>query len=191
MPLGDIPIPPMPEIHFHGKVEIILGRDWRSVYVELDEDEALPDDRPALHAYACVVRGEYGYVTEQDEGDGGWKVVEGEIGEGETPEAFVARAALEQTGATVSETLLLGYLDCEGTSYNERYGNHFRAIRPLYVAVASEIGPVPDGSGYHRRRLPMNQYQNELRKRYPSLEQHFIKGLSRYLILERTGKLKG
>ncbi len=187
MPLGDIPLPPMPEIHFHGKVEIILGRDWRSVYVE--EDEALPEDRPALYAYACVVRGDYGYVTEKD--DDGWKVVEGEIGEGESPEAFVARAAHEQTGATISETLLLGYLDCEGTSYNERYGNHFRAIRPLYVAVASEMGPVPDESGHHRRRLPMNQYQNELRRRYPSLEKHFLKGLGRYLVLERTGKLKG
>ena len=57
MPLGDIPMPkiPIPEVHFHGKTEIILGRDWRSVYVE--EEEALPEDRPALFAYACVVRG--------------------------------------------------------------------------------------------------------------------------------------
>ena len=91
MPLGDIPMPkvPIPEVHFHGKTEIILGRDWRSEYVE--EEESLPDDRPALFGYACVVRGDYGYVTEPDEDGDGWRVVEGEIGEGESPEEFVAR----------------------------------------------------------------------------------------------------
>ena len=191
MPLGDIPMPkvPIPEVHFHGKTEIILGRDWRSEYVE--EEESLPDDRPALFGYACVVRGDYGYVTEPDEDGDGWRVVEGEILEGETPEEFIARAAREQIGATISQTLLLGYLDCEATSYNEQYETHFRSLRPLYVAVASEVGPIPEGSGYHRRRYPMNQFQNELRVRYPSLHQHFTKGLSRYMILERTGKLDG
>ncbi len=188
MPLGDIPMPAPPEFQFHGTTEIILGRDWRSVYVE--EEETLPTERPALYAYACVVRADYGYATESDEG-GGWQAVEVEIGEGETPEESVARAAHEQTGATISQTLLIGYLDCEATSYNERYANKFRALRPLYVAVASEVGPVPDGSGYHRRRLPMNQFQNELRKRYPSFHQHFARGLNRYTILERTGKLNG
>lgn len=179
-------MPTPPEMHFHGTVEIILGNHWRSVFVE---DETLPEDEaPVLYAYACVVRGDYGYLTEQDGADG-WQVVESDIGEGETPESLVARAALEQTGATISQTMLIGYLDCEATSYNERYETHTRALRPLYVAVASEVGPVPDGSGFHRRRLPMNQYQNELRKRYPTLAGHFLKGLSRYLILERTGKL--
>ena len=187
MPLGDIPMPAMPEERFGGTLEIILGRGWRAVYIE--EEEILPDDRPALYAYACVVRGDYGYVTEKDDSEG-WNVVEGDIGDGESAEEFVARAAHEQTGATISETLLLGYLDCEATSYNEQYENHFRAIRPVYVAVASEVGPVPEGSGYHRRRLPMNQYQNELRRRYPTLEQHFMKGLGRYMVLERTGRLK-
>ena len=181
---------PTPEVHFHGKVEIILGDNWSAEYFEAEESP-LPDDAPALHGYACVVRGDYGYITEQDGADDAWKVVEGEIREGETPEEWVARAAHEQTGATISETLLVGYLDCQATSYNEHYETHFRAIRPLYVAVASEVGPVPDGSGYHRRRLPMNQFQNEVRKRYLLLSDHFAKGLNRYTILERTGQLKG
>ena len=185
MPLGDIPLPPMPETHFHGTVEIILAGNWRAIYVE---EDSLPDDAPALYAYACVVRGDYGYVTERDEG-AGWQVVEGEIGEDETAEEFVARAAYERTGAKISQTFLIGYLDCEATSYNERYENHFRALRPLYVAVASEVGPVPDGSDYHRRRLRMNEFQNELRKRYPTFHQHFMRGLGQYLVLERTGKL--
>ena len=188
MPLGDIPMPAMPENHYRGRVEIILGNDWRSEYVE--EEEALPDDRPALYAYACVVRGDYGYVTEEEEGSG-WDVVEGEIGEGETAEEFVSRAAYERMGATISQTLLLGYLDCEATSFNERYENHFRAVRPVYVAVASEVGRIPEGSGWHRRRLPMNQYTNELRKRYLLLSEHLMKGLNRYMVLERTGQLKG
>ncbi len=185
MPLGDIPMPAVPEFHFHGKMEIILEGSWRAVYLE---DEPLPNDRPALHGYACVVRGDYGYVTEHDDGDG-WRVVEGAIGEDESVEDFVKRAAYEQTGATISHTLPLGYLDCEATSVNEQYENHFRAVRPLYVAVASEIDPVPEKSGYHRRRLPMNQFQGELRKRYPSLHQHFVRGLNQYTILQHTGKL--
>lgn len=179
---------PIPEVHYHGKTEIILENNWRGVYIE--EEETLPDDRPALHAYACVVRGDFGYLTEADDADG-WCVVEGEVGEGETAEEFVARAAQERIGATISQTLLLGYMDCEATSYNTRYENHFRAIRPLYVAVASEVGSVPEGSGYHRRRYPMNQFQNELRKRYPTIEQHFMTGLNRYMILHQTGKLNG
>ena len=180
---------PVPEARFHGTVEIILGDNWSAVYFDAEETP-LPEDAPALYGYACVVKGDYGYVTERDEGGDGWGVVEGEIGEGETPEAFVRRAALEQTGATIAQTLLIGFLDCKATSYNERYETHFRAIRPLYVAVASEVGPIPEGSGYHRRRLPMNQFQNELRRRYLLLADQFAKGLSRYTILERTGRLE-
>ena len=35
----------------------------------------------------------------------------------------------------------------------------------------------------------MNEFQNELRKRYPTFHQHFMRGLGQYLVLERTGKL--
>tara|TARA_Y100000588_G_scaffold270914_1_gene286578 strand:- start:2797 stop:3348 length:552 start_codon:yes stop_codon:yes gene_type:complete len=182
-------MPPQPERHFHGKVEIILGNEWTAEYFDAEEASP-PNDVPMIYGYACVVRGDYGYVTERDQARDGWSVVEGNFLEGETAEEFVTRSALEQTGANISQTLLIGYLDCRATSANEHYEKHFRAIRPMYVGVAREVGPVPEGSDYHRRRLPMNQFQNELRKRYSLLSDHFAKGLSRYTILERTGKLK-
>lgn len=188
MPLGDIPMPRPPEFHFHGKVEIILGNEWTAEYFDAEE-APLPSDVPLIYGYACVVRGDYGYVTERDQAGDGWGVVEGNFREGETAEEFVSRSAHEQTGANISQTLLIGYLDCRATSNNEQYENHFRGIRPMYVAVAKEVGPVPESSDYHRRRLPMNQFQNALRKRYVLLSDHFAKGLSRYTILERTGKL--
>ena len=191
MPLGDIPMPniPIPEEHYHGKVEVILGSDWTGEYFDAEETP-LPEGVPILHASACVVKGDYGYLTEKD-GTEGWNVVEGDVPEGETAEEFVTRTAYEQFGATISETLLVGFLDCEATSSNGEYEAHFRALRTLHIAVASAVGPVPEESGYHRRRLPMNQFQNELRKRYLLLSQHFFTGLNRYTILERTGRLKG
>ncbi|MXW26109.1 MAG: hypothetical protein F4Z77_07470 [Dehalococcoidia bacterium] len=191
MPLGDIPMPqiPVPETHYHGKTEIILGDHWSAEYFDAEETP-LPEGVPALYAYACVVKGDYGYLTEHEEGDG-WNIVEGEVPEGESAEEFVTRTSYEQIGATISETLLVGFLDCEATSNNEQYETHFRSVRPLYVAVASELNPVPEETGYHRRRLPMNQFQNELRNRYLLLSQHLFTGLNRYTILERTGQLKG
>lgn len=191
MPLGDIPMPniPTPETHYHGKVEIILGDHWTAEYFDAEETP-LPEGAPALYAYACVVKGDYGYLSEKD-GDDGWNIVEGAVSEGETAEEFVTRAAHEQVGATISETLLVGFLDCEATSDNEQYEAHFRSVRPLYVAVASEVNPIPEEFPYHRRRLPMNQFQNELRKRYLLFSQHLFTGLNRYTILERTGQLKG
>ena len=180
-------MPAQPEPSFGGTLEIILGRDWRAVYVD---EEPVPDDRPALYAYALVVRREYGYVTERD-GDEGWSIVEGETGEGESAEAFVKRAAYERTGATVGRTLLIGYLDCTATSHNERFELNTHAAQPLYVAVADEVGALPEGSGYHRRRLPINEFQKEVRQRYPALWKYLSRGLDRYLILQRTGQLGG
>ena len=187
MPIGpgDMPKIPIPEVHYAGKTEIILGDHWTAEYVESDE---LPDDAPLLYGYAAVVRGDYGYVTEPDDGDG-WRVVEGDFREGESADDFVSRAAMQQTGATVSQTLLCGYLDCRATSYNEEHETHFRAIRPLYIAIASEVGRTPEGSGFHRRRLPMNKFQNELRRVYPALAKHFMPGIGKYLVMERSGQL--
>ena len=189
MPLGDtpMPMPIQPEATFGGTLEIILEGVWRAVYVD---DEPPPEDVRAARGYALVVKGEYGYVTERDDSEGeGWTIVEGEIAAGETSEEFVARAAHAQTGAAVSQTIYSGYLDCEATSFNTEYEAGARTVRPIYVAVASEVGPVPDESGYHRRRLPMNQFQNAVRLRYPELWKHFSRGLDRYLILQRTGKI--
>ena len=187
MPLGDIPMPTPPEARFGGTLEIILEGLWRAVYVH---DEPLPEEIPAVSGYALVVKGEYGYVTERDDSEGeGWMIVEGEIADGETPEAFVTRAAHAQTGASVSQTIYSGYLDCEATSFNTKYETGEHTVRPIYVAIASAVGPVPDESGYHRRRLPMNQFQTALRLRYPELWKHLSRGLDRYLILQRTGKI--
>ncbi len=185
MPLGNIPMPVQPEPRFGGTLEIILEGDWRAVYVD---ETPVPDDLPTLYAYALVVRREYGYVTEQD-GEDGWSIVEGEIGEGESAEVFVARAARERTGAVVGRTLLIGYLACTATSFNERFETNTHAARPLYVAVADEVGPLPEDSGYHRRRLPINKFQALVRKRYPALAKYLSRGLDRYLILQRTGRL--
>ena len=187
MPLGNIPMPPMPEPRYGGTLEILLEGDWRAVYV--DEDP-VPEGLPERYAYALVVRGEHGYVTERD-GERGWRVVEGEPEEGESGEAFARRAALERTGASVDRLLLIGYLDCEATDANERFPTGDRAARPLYVAVAGEVGPVPEGSDHHRRRLRMTDFQKEVRLRYPSLWRYFSRGLDRYLILQRTGQLAG
>lgn len=187
MPLGNIPMPPMPEPRYGGTLEILLEGDWRAVYVD---EEPVPDGLPERYAYALVVRGEHGYVTERDD-EPGWRVVEGKTAQGEDGEAFARRAARERTGASVGRLLLIGYLDCEATDANARFETGERAARPLYVAVADEVGPVPEGSGYHRRRLRLTEFQNEVRRRYPSLWRYFSRGLDRYLILHRTGQLAG
>lgn len=187
MPLGNIPMPPMPEPRYGGTLEILLEGDWRAVYVD---EESVPEGLPERYAYALVVRGEHGYVTERD-GERGWRVVEGEPEEGESGEAFARRAALERTGASVDRLLLIGYLDCEATDANARFATGDRAARPLYVAVAGEVGPVPEGSDHHRRRLRLTDFQKEVRLRYPSLWRYFSRGLDRYLILQRTGQLAG
>ena len=186
MPLGNIPMPPMPEPRYGGTLEILLEGEWRAVYVD---EEPVPEGLPERYAYALVVHGEHGYVTERD-GERGWRVVEGETEEGESGEAFARRAALERTGATVGRTLLIGYLHCEAIDPDKRPTGE-RAARPLYVAVAEEVGPVPEGSGWHRRRLRLTDFQKEVRLRYPSLWRYFSRGLDRYLILQRTGQLAG
>ena len=189
MPLGDMPTPTPPEARFGGTLEIILEGAWRATYVN---DEPLPDDLPAARGYVIVVKGEHGYVVGGDDGEADdWKIVEDTIADDETPEEFVIRAAYEQVGAVVGHTIYTGYLDCEATSFNADYEVGEHTVRPIFTAAASKVGPIPDDSGYHRRRMPMNQFQTTLRLRYPELWKHLSRGLDQYLILQRSGKLVG
>lgn len=163
--------------------ELNLSDDWRARWI--DEQE-LPENAPVNYAYAVVMMGDKGYVT-RTRGGSVWGTVEGAV-EGETPAAFVHRAAKEQTGATIRTLELLGFLECRATSHNEQFSAGSITVRPMYLVVAKSIGDLPGGSGYEKRRLPMNEYLMALRGRYPELMEHFGQAGQRYAIMRAKGE---
>ena len=183
MPAGAFANPP--QRRSPGVVELNLGDEWRGIYVEGDE---LPEAVPALYGYTLVVRQDKGYVTRRED-DERWGIVEAPFTEGETPEGWASRAAHEQTGAVVSRTFIVGYLDCKATRLNEEHPTGTRSIRPLMLAVAETMDDVPDESGFVRRRLPTNEYMTTVRLRYPELWKYLAKGLDAYLIMKARGEI--
>lgn len=163
--------------------ELNLSDDWRARWI--DEQE-LPENAPVNYAYAVVMMGDKGYVT-RARGGSVWGTVEGAV-EGETPAAFVHRAAKEQTGATIRTLELLGFFECRATSHNEQFPAGSITVRPMYLVVAKSIDDLPGDSAYEKRRLPMNEYLMALRGRYPELVEHLGQAAQRYAVMRAKGE---
>jgi ADP-ribose pyrophosphatase YjhB (NUDIX family) len=167
-----------------GVYELNLGDAWRAVWERADE---LPEDAPVYFGRVVVVADERGYVTRQ-EGSETWQMVEGYLDPGETAEAFVKRAALEQTGAIVKSTHLVGFLECKATSHNPDFEAGTVTVQPLYLAVADKVSDVPEGSPYQRRRLPINEFLRLLRASHPEIERYVAEVGQKYAVLRAQGQ---
>jgi ADP-ribose pyrophosphatase YjhB (NUDIX family) len=167
-----------------GVYELNLGDEWRAVWESAEE---LPPDAPVYFARVVVVADERGYVTRQSD-DERWRTVEGYLDPGETPDAFVKRAALEQTGAVVKSTHLIGFLECKATSHNPDFEAGSVTVQPLYLAVGRTVTNIPDGSPYQRRRFPINEFMRELRAAHPEIERHVADAGQKYAVLRAEGK---
>lgn len=167
-----------------GKLELNLSDAWRGRFTEATE---LPADAPVDYGYGVLFKGDKGYVTRRGENER-WGVIEGPIREGESLADWADRVAMEQAGATLARFELVGYLDCKATSHNPDYPAGTIRVRPIYLFVASEIGDVPEETGYSRRRLPFNEHARALRDRYPELQMYLAKALDRYMVLRAKGE---
>ncbi|MCC6382057.1 MAG: hypothetical protein IT304_06075 [Dehalococcoidia bacterium] len=166
-----------------GVLELKLGDEWRAKWVA---EGALPPDAPVIYAYAAVYMGDKGYVTRRA-GDDRWGVVEGPLGTGEKPTAWVKRASQAQVGATLARVELIGYLECKATSHNPDFPAGTTTLRPVYLVVAKQVKNLPADSGYERRRLPLNEHATAIRARYPELDQYLLQTLDRFAVLRATG----
>ena len=83
---------------------------------------------------------------------------------------------------------MTGYLDCKATSHNPDYKVGSRVIRPMVVAIASEIQDQRTGARYKRRRLPANEYVAVIRKKYPEFQAYFGDAINQYLIMHANGE---
>ncbi|MEP7216968.1 MAG: hypothetical protein ABI782_12005 [Anaerolineaceae bacterium] len=164
--------------------ELKLGDAWLARWIK---DEALPADVPVGYAYGLVFLGDKGYVTKLASADG-WRTVEG-APNGIAIETYLKQAAKEQTGATIGRLELVGFLYCKATSYNPDYEAGAATTRPIYVLVASKMNDVPDGSGFVRRRLPLNEYLMALRDRYPEIGKHMTEASEKYSIMQARGEV--
>lgn len=167
-----------------GKLELNLGDAWRGRFNDAGE---LPESAPLDYGYAVLFMGDKGYVSRRTP-DERWGVLEGSFDEGETPDAWANRVAMEQAGATLARTELVGYLDCKATSHNPDHPAGTIRVRPIYLAVAKSIGDVPEETGYARRRLPFNEHARAIRDRYPELQGYLSKALDRYMVLRAKGE---
>lgn len=168
-----------------GAHEINIGDQWRARW---NDEQALPKGAPVVYAYAVVCLDSKGYVTRKA-GSTTWGTIEGDLRPGESPEAFVKRAAKEQVGARSGRLELIGFLECKATSHNVDYPRDAITLRPIYLFAPKQLGDVPDGSGYERRRLPMNEFVVALRSRYPELDQYLVKATERYAVLKARAEV--
>lgn len=177
--LNNIYIPPPLAV-----LELNLGDQWRARFSEGDE---LPPNAPLAYGYAVVFMGDKGYVTRRGD-DGPWGVLEGAFNAGEKPRAWLKRLATEQFGATPGQVELIGYLDCKATSHNSEFPPGTITVRPLYVVAAKAVKDLGESSGYVRRRLPLNEHAEAVRKRYPELAPFMSMALNRYAVWRARGE---
>lgn len=169
-----IPAPP-------GVKELNLGDEWRATW---EADPELPEGIPVLYGYAIVVCEGKGYIARR-EGDLRWRSVEGASQAGEKPLAFAKRAAKEQAGATSIERVeQMGYYMCRATSHNPNFPPGATTARPIYLVVAKKVADTMRGTGFERRRLPMNEFADALRGAYPEFAESITKAVDRYMVIQ-------
>lgn len=164
--------------------ELSIGNAWLARWIN---DEALPADVPVDYAYGVVFLGDKGYVC-RPESANVWGTVEGAT-EGAGAEAFLKRAATEQTGATIGRLELAGFLYCKATSHNPDHKAGTARTRPIYVLVATKVDDIPDGSPFVRRRLPLNEHLMALRDRYYELTTPMTEASEKYSIMRARGEV--
>lgn len=177
-PMGSIYIPPPAATK-----ELNLEDEWRGRWV--DERE-LPAGVPVVYAYSLVYMGERGYAT-RPVGVEQWGMVELAV-ESSDAEADVTRAVAEQTGGTVAKLVVAGYLECVATSHHATLPAGSVAVRPLYVAVLSDIHDLGREAPFQRRRLPLNEYVGAMRHRYPEIRPQVSDAASLYVAMRAKGE---
>jgi ADP-ribose pyrophosphatase YjhB (NUDIX family) len=168
-----------------GVYELNMGDEWRAIWEAAEE---LPESAPVEQARAVVFKDERGYATRPAGSDASWGIVEGHLDGNETPEQFVHRAAKEQTGATIESVHLVGFLECKATSHNPNFQAGDVTVQPLYVAIAKEIGDIPEDSPYERRRMPINEFMRAIRARHREIERYLNDAGQRYAVLQSKAR---
>ncbi|MCC6385746.1 MAG: hypothetical protein IT302_00020 [Dehalococcoidia bacterium] len=166
-------------------VELNLGDHWRGRWVETDE---LPDGAPTTFGYVVVCMADKGYLT-REKGTDRFGVVGGTFEAGEKPAAWLKRVVLEQTGATPGRTQLLGYFDCRATSHNPDYEAGAATVRPVYLVSAKAIKDLGAKSRFERRRMPMNEFAVEVRKRHPEVDAQLQAAINIHMTLHLRGEV--
>ena len=177
-PTRYIYFPPEP-----GVKELRLNDMWLGRWSDADE---LPEGAPVIYIHALLYMGDKGYVV-REKGTEHWHTIEGEVS-GEDAETWIKREVHARTGATVGKMTLIGFLDCRPTKFNTEFPADSFAVRPLYVVVATKVDETPEGSGFERRRLPMNEHLAVMRSRYPEIREHIDAAASRYVKMRATGE---
>ncbi len=164
-----------------GVLELNIQDQWRAKWA--DEQE-LPANAPVNYAYAMVCMENYGYAV-RPEGAEKWGMIEGETGD-QKPEAFI-KERLTKLGVTPARIDLIGFLECKATRHNKDYAMGDITVRPFYIVTGKKVADPPKGTGFERRRFPLNQYIVALRARYPEFEDYVARGSLRYEIIRTKG----
>jgi hypothetical protein len=173
------PEPPIP-----GVLELNIGDAWRGTWLQAD---SVPAGLPVHYAWAVVSDDDKNYVTRK-KGDELFWLVEGDVPEGEKPEAYVKKLIAERTGIQANKIAVSGYLECEATGTNPKFAKGTLAARVLYTASTKAVKDVPATSGYERRRLRRNEFNVLMRQRYPELWRYISLATEKYIVMKARGE---
>ena len=166
-----------------GVIEMNIAGQWRARWVEAAE---LPAGVEVTVVRGIIFADDRGYAL-RPHGGATWNGIEDELPAGEQPEAFIKRIVKERIGITVGTLVLIGYQACKATSQNTTHREGEITLRPLYLVVGKTVKESPAGSGYERRRWPVNEFGMVMRTRYPEFETRISELLQRYGV----GRAKG
>ncbi len=168
-----------------GVVETNIGDQWRARWVDTAE---LPDGVEVTLVRALLFAGDKGYALRPIDAKN-WDAIADDLPAGESPDGYLKRILKERIGIVAGTIELIGFQACRATRHNPTHKEGALTLRPLYLVAASGVEAIPAGSGYERRRMPLNEYGVAMRARYAEVEPHLTKLLQRYAVMLAKGEV--
>jgi ADP-ribose pyrophosphatase YjhB (NUDIX family) len=152
-----------------------LGDDWVAYWTTGD----LPEGANVMHVTIIPYRGERGVVPWKS---GKFSLPEGDVNEGESAEAAIARILMEQVGIQEATPTHLGHFVLKATTLNKKLQAGTIVYDGFYVAEVGSLADNPGDQSYERRIILQREINEILRSQYIERRREYTDTLDRWLL---------
>jgi hypothetical protein len=147
----------------------------------------LPDDAVVTHVTLIPYRGEKPVVAWRQ---GRFWLPEGDVGEGESVDAAIARVAIEQAGILEPKATHIGHLRCRATSYSKTQALGTVTYHALYGVEVGGLADFPSDTAFERRIILQRDLNTLIRSSYVEFRKEYTESLDRFILARLKANLR-